>query len=297
MLKKQFKGLVEMNRLAHAYLFEGDGFSFAMWMTKLLFCKDSKSEPCNECSSCRRIDHLNHPDVHIIEPDGTMIKIDQVRLLHKEAAYKGVEGSRQVFIIKGAEKLNAQASNALLKFLEEPSQDTLAILIADKKDNILPTILSRVQAIRMPAAPNLERAARAKGYNQMKYLPILSTVLQKVEDLEEIGEISDEYVEIVKSTFEQDFSASLLSVQTTWAEYFSDKKLQLLSIRLIQSYVKALWLAKQKKQNAWQLHSTNLSWDELIRLQNAADELQRGFYSNQHYLLGLETFFINKPAA
>ncbi|MBO0601915.1 DNA polymerase III subunit delta' [Sporosarcina sp. E16_3] len=297
-MKKRFTTLLNNNRLVHAYLFEGDGNELAMWLTKQVFCKIISDEPCGECSSCRRINVHNHPDVHVIEPDGQAIKIDQIRLLQKEAAYKGVEGSKQVFIIKQADRMNPQASNALLKFLEEPFQDTLSILIADKRDSILPTILSRVQTIRIDVSNSLEREARSKGYTSHKSLPILSTVMTSIEEFEKHQEVVDEWTALIRATFELSQTQATLSVQTAWLERFSDKSTQLISIRLVQSYVKSLWLAKRDQKNPWGLASRpNYTWNELLLMQQLVDELGRGFYSNQHYLLGLEKFFLSKPVA
>lgn len=294
-MKERFTTLINNNRLVHAYLFEGDGNELAMWLAKQLFCKTPSKEPCGECSSCRRITVNNHPDVHVIQPDGQAIKIDQVRLLQKEAAYKGVEGSKQVFIIKQADRLNPQSSNALLKFLEEPFQDTLAILIADKRDSILPTILSRVQTVRMDASMTLERMARSKGYTSHKSLPILNTVMPSIEEFEKYQEVVDEWAALIRATFELSQSQATLAVQTAWVEVFSDKPTQLISIRLVQSYVKSLWLAKREQKNPWGLTKSSYNWNDLLLMQQLVDELGRGTYSNQHYLLGLEKFFLTKP--
>lgn len=298
-MKKRFDQLLSSNRLVHAYLFEGNGKGLAMWLAKRLFCKSPNGiEPCESCSTCRRINVNNHPDVHVIEPDGQSIKIDQVRLLQKEAAYKGVESNKQVFIINQAERLNPQASNALLKFLEEPFQETLAILVAEKRDTILPTILSRVQTIRMESSNSLETLARAKGYTSHKSLPILSTVLMSVEEFEQHQEVVDDWCELVRSTFELGTAQSTLSAETAWHETFTDKRTQLFSIRLIQSYVKSLWLSKRKQDNPWEISEVpSYTWEQLLEMQELVDELGRSFYSNQHYLLGLEKFFLSKPAA
>lgn len=298
MLKEQFNQLKKTNRLAHAYLFEGDGYHFALWLTKLLYCINSEeSEPCDKCSSCRRISNHNHPDVFVVEPDGgKAIKIEQIRGLKKEAAYKGVEGNKQVFIIRNADKLNVQSSNALLKFLEEPSQDTLAILVAENRDVILPTILSRVQTIKMEEKHSLERIARGKGYNNYPSLPILSVVLSDIEEFEAYQDEVEGWVSLVRETILLEQNHALFAVQTAWAEQFHDKQRQLISIKLLQSFIKAMWLGKQLKPNLWGLENIpNYSWEEIMSIQTLADELGRGFYSNQHYLLGLERFFLLKP--
>lgn len=291
-LKNQLIELHKKQKLVHAYLIEGGNLDFAKWMSQLVFCKEQRG--CGECSSCRRIHHRNHPDVHFLEPNGQFIKIDQVRELKKEAAYKGVEGNRQVFVIVGAEKLNVQAANALLKFIEEPSQDSMIILLSESKESLLPTILSRVQILRYRETHSLEVIARSKGLKQ-EHLAILAESVNSLSELEVLGELGNEMVELIRSTFELNPSMALLSVQTSWAETFKDKPSQLLSIRIMQSYIKAAWQEKKKQPHVWGSAVKGYSFTDIIELDREVDKLKSGFYSNQHYLLGLEHFFLSIP--
>jgi DNA polymerase-3 subunit delta' len=98
--------------------------------------------------SCRKIDDGNHPDVRIIEPDGQFIKIDQIRTLQKDIGYKPYEGKRKIYILDHAEALRPEAANALLKTLEEPSSDSLMILVTANVYALLPTVISRCQLVR-----------------------------------------------------------------------------------------------------------------------------------------------------
>lgn len=289
-LKEKISALHLNQQLSHAYLLEKADVNVAVWMAQLVYCHSNNA--CGECRSCRRIGERNHPDVHIIEPDGQAIKIDQIRELKREAAMKSVEGGRKVYIIAGADKLNVQAANALLKFIEEPIQDSLVILTADKRDVLLPTILSRVQVFRNQETSTLEAAAKAKGI-ELDHLGILCEIAKSTEELEEIGPSADKIVELVKDTFNYNSALALLSVQTEWAETITDKKLQLLSINLIQSFVKAAWNQKKRQAHNWGDSVKQYSLTEIIEMQKAADELRSGFYSNQHYLLGMEKFFLS----
>lgn len=137
-------------RLAHAYLFEGEKGTkkkeLATMFAKLLYCENEK-KPCNECINCLRIDHHNHPNVLLIEPDGNTLKKEQILYLQKEYAKTTLEVGPKVYIVNEIEKMSVNASNSLLKFIEEPEKDTYTILITDNLHQILPTIISRCQVL------------------------------------------------------------------------------------------------------------------------------------------------------
>jgi len=140
------------HRIPHAYLFsghEGVGKKFsAVTLAKALNCRELEDDSCDHCVSCHKIDEGNHPDVRIIEPDGQFLKIDQIRTLQKDVGYKPYEGKRKVYIIDHAETLRPEAANALLKTLEEPSSDSLIILVTANVYASLPTVISRCQLVR-----------------------------------------------------------------------------------------------------------------------------------------------------
>lgn len=154
-------------RLAHAYLFEGpEGVGkrlMAMALSRAVFC--SEGSGCGSCAPCRKIDHNNHPDLHLLEPDGTTIKIEQVRELQQQLSLRPLEAPRKICIIDGADWLNTAAGNALLKTLEEPSGSTLLLLLSAHAEGVLPTIRSRCQRLpfgRLPQ-PLVREALREMG--------------------------------------------------------------------------------------------------------------------------------------
>jgi DNA polymerase-3 subunit delta' len=138
-------------KISHAYLFAGPSGSGRREMAQLfaqaLFCESGGDDACGECLECRKVLHGNHPDLHMISPDGATVKIDQVRALQKELSYRSAQSGYKVYIIEGAETMTVQASNSLLKFLEEPPSPVVAILLAPSSQAVLPTILSRSQLI------------------------------------------------------------------------------------------------------------------------------------------------------
>lgn len=140
---------IEVGRVSHAYLFSGiEGCGkkkTALAFVQAVFC--GKEEACGVCSSCRKVAAGQHPDLHMLEPDGAFIKIDQVRELQKELSYRPFEAPKKACIIDGAEKLNLSSGNALLKTLEEPPGNALMILVTPARSAVLQTILSRCQTL------------------------------------------------------------------------------------------------------------------------------------------------------
>lgn len=110
--------------------------------------QSSCTVPCGTCRSCKKIRSGNHPDIIHVEPDGSIIKIGQIRSLCRTIGMRPYEARQRVAIISHAETMNPEAGNALLKVLEEPPDQTMLILIAAQTSDLLPTIVSRCQHIR-----------------------------------------------------------------------------------------------------------------------------------------------------
>lgn len=99
-----------------------------------------------------------HPDLTEVLPAGAFTTIGQVREVVRLAASRPFEGARRVFILQ-ADTLNVQAANAMLKTLEEPEGETVFVLLATSREGVLPTILSRAQAVRFNPVPTSVVAA------------------------------------------------------------------------------------------------------------------------------------------
>lgn len=147
-------------RLARGYLFlgpDGVGKVFtAKTLAKALNCKENNLDSCDKCPSCLKIESGQHPDVHIIDSQDAEIKIEDIRQLQSEIALRPYEGRVKVFIIKNAHNLNQASGNAFLKTLEESPGNSVIILISEKQNLLLKTIISRCQAIKFYPAPRLE---------------------------------------------------------------------------------------------------------------------------------------------
>lgn len=162
-IKEYFLRALQKNTLAHAYIFEGlqgtGKKEMAQYLSQAMFCLHPVDlAPCLTCGNCKRIEEGQHPDVRVIEAEGSTIKVDQIRHLKVALSHTGVEGNKQVFIIEEAEKMTVSAANSLLKFLEEPEGDTLVLLLTTAKNRLLQTILSRSQLIHFtPLDPRIRK--------------------------------------------------------------------------------------------------------------------------------------------
>ena len=155
------KAMLLRNRLPHAVLITGPSGvgkrTLALALAQAANCAAEVQErPCGVCGPCGKIARGVHPDVSRIEPEGRLrvTKIDSIRDLRRQIAYKPYEGRTKVYIVEEAERMQVQgdsAANALLKTLEEPPPSSLLILTALREADLLPTIVSR--CLRLNLAP------------------------------------------------------------------------------------------------------------------------------------------------
>ncbi len=148
------------NRLPHALLLTGpQGLGkeiFARLFAQSLLCEspDNNTLPCGECRYCQLYQAGNHPDISLVMPlEGKKaISVDQIRQLGQFVILKSQYSGYKVVIISPAETMNINASNSLLKTLEEPSAETLLLLVTHQPAQLPATIRSRCQEIRFGSA-------------------------------------------------------------------------------------------------------------------------------------------------
>ena len=146
------KTINENKKISHAYLIETNDYynynSFIKYLIKSILCLNSNDSKYNEKIEIE-VEHNNYPDVKYIYPDGNNIKKEQLLSLEKEFSKKSMLDNKLIYVIDQAEKLNDSSANTILKFLEEPEEDIIAILVANNRYKVLDTILSRCQVITL----------------------------------------------------------------------------------------------------------------------------------------------------
>jgi DNA polymerase III subunit delta' len=236
---------LSMNRVAHAYLFHGpDGVgkeALAIEFAKALLCKDSEKRPCHQCTSCHRVKNFIHPDFIYIFPTpktatvenereilnslaedayirlkpwaSPTISIERIRELRRTIRLKPLEGKR-VVIIAEADKMTAEAANALLKILEEPPAHMHLILSSSRVNTLLPTIVSRCQEIRfgLLSDDEVQQALVLRKKLEPEQARVLARMSQgnyyrAVEWLEQnIGERRDLVIDLLRCCFRDSMS-------------------------------------------------------------------------------------------
>ena len=141
----------------HAYLFSGPpGLgrrTLALRFAQALNCQTPVSAgiPCGTCRDCKQIQAMQHADLSIVQADseGGTLKVDQIREVRKTITYKPYQSKYRVALFLRFQEANDNAANALLKTLEEAPSYAVLILTADNPEQLLPTILSRCEVLRL----------------------------------------------------------------------------------------------------------------------------------------------------
>ena len=158
--KEKLLSEIASGKLSHAYLIEGgEGCGktyFARFAAAAVLCTGDKP-PCGKCPSCVKALAGSHPDLFYFSPDKkASMGVETVRDIKKSLFFMPNDGDRKVYIIDDAQKMTVQAQNALLKFIEEPPASVLFFIVADKKESLLPTVVSRTRIISLAPSDNAD---------------------------------------------------------------------------------------------------------------------------------------------
>ena len=165
-LFQTFSNALSSYRLAHSYLVQGENGTplkeTALYLAKSILCDHPDPLACEECITCQRVLENEYPDLVIFDGEEDTIKkgdVENVVALFQKTPLesKGV----MVYIIHCAENMTPEASNALLKFLEEPTDHSYAILTTRNKERLLPTIVSRCETLPLFLLPREESLKEA----------------------------------------------------------------------------------------------------------------------------------------
>ncbi len=157
------------DQLSHAYLLKGPlelTQQLALALVQALFCPQ---QGCGLCHVCLSIVAEQSPDLYIVRSESeksAIIRLVQIKQLVERVLLPPLQYPFQVFVIEAAENMNKEASNALLKTLEEPASRSIMLLLSQHADRILPTIRSRVQSLPLRAALPQTEDVLARSENQ-----------------------------------------------------------------------------------------------------------------------------------
>jgi DNA polymerase III subunit delta' len=308
--KRMLQNSLREDKISHAYIFSGPVGTgrkqMAIEFAKAIYCLNGDGDSCGECRECRKVEHGNHPDLYMIEPDGASIKIDQIRELQKEFSYKSASSSTKIYIVSEAETMTTQAANSLLKFLEEPVSQVVAILITENGHALLPTIQSRAQWISFTPMPRAEmtRILIEEGFPEIlvRSAVQITAGVQAAKELIEanwFAEMRNLVIQLLKETLTR-FPLSFITVQQKLIKTNLNEHMPVLFDFII------LWLKDMVRLRLGRkepfVYMDQLDWmsslafsrdvTDWVQMMEQAVELQKRFRSNANPQLVMEKMLV-----
>ena len=297
---KIFKNSIIKNKLSHAYLINTNGyhkgFDFAKAFAKYLLCPNNETGS-HECSVCHLIDDNSYSEFKVIEADGLWIKKEQTDELQEMFSMKSLSG-RKVYIINGVENLNISASNSILKFLEEPEEGIVAILITDNIYKVLGTIVSRCQVINL-------NNVQVKSDDML-----LNVGNQLYNDSDKINEFVNDSESISKIGHVIDFIEYLYSnkldilvyINKYWNDFFKGKDDYLFAFNIMIMFYSDVINYKMGNDIILSEFKSNiekfseLDYNIINKILNLIMEVREDLYSNVNLNLLMDKFIIKMEA-
>ena len=158
-LKEQLSRRGEGRGLSHAYILSGPTGSGRHTLARLLaaamVCSGARTKPCGLCAPCKKVLSGIHPDVTVITglEAGKPINVGQIRDLRADAHIRPNEGERKIYLLEGADRMRAEAQNAMLKLLEEGPKYAVFLLLAENGGGLLQTVRSRCEELELTPVP------------------------------------------------------------------------------------------------------------------------------------------------
>ncbi len=201
--------IISNNKVSHAYLIELDNyeedFKFVLSFIKMILCNLSYDDLNHSDNQIiHLIDTNQYPDLYYILSDTSVINKSLIKNLQKEFNNKSLLDNKKIYVIKEAEKMNLASANTILKFLEEPEENIIAILLTNDRYHVIDTILSRCQVL------SLKENSISFDYDD-NFLDILDCVLHPenyfvnynsvIKDLFNDKGVFVKYLELIEITF------------------------------------------------------------------------------------------------
>ena len=285
--KQELNSKISAGKLPHALLLVGENLAgqdqLAQWLGDLLLCQsNSHSNSCGECKHCQLLIAKSHPDQIIIDNADKTIGVDLIRSANEFLQKTAQLADAKVVIIQSCEKMTESAANALLKTLEEPTNNSYLLLVCNDVNLLLPTILSRCSIVTIKPPTG----------NDLKSIVGEHPLLTPFSNLSQLAEFSNE--EVAESA--QQFSQGLV-------EYLNTFVVNPAWFDLIQKSNGLKWLNDNfnqliRMQSGWQNSLTqnplnavlnrfdnDKLWQVLNLINNATKQIKRLTQANKSYIM------------
>ncbi|EHJ07795.1 DNA polymerase III subunit [Staphylococcus simiae] len=301
--QQQLANAYHSNKLSHAYLFEGDDAQtmkqVALNFAKLILCDND-----SQCDA--KVSAFNHPDFLYVSSNENTIKKEQIEQLVHYMNQLPIESDYKVYIIEDFEKLTIQGENSILKFLEEPPDKTIAILLSTKPEQILNTIHSRCQHLYFKPIDKGQFIKRLEDREISKPIAeMISTYTTQIENALALNEEFD-LMSLRKSIIHW---CELLLTNKPMAligiidllKQAKNRKLQLLTIATVNGFFEDILHSKvnidstiifSDLQNDTQKYAQNLTFNQIVLMLDQLTDAHKKLNQNVNPTLVFEQIVI-----
>lgn len=266
---EQVSQQLDLTRLAHAYVVEGmgqqKGREVAASLAKALLCKNRSGQnltPCGHCHSCEVFGAGNHPDFLTLGLEGNSVGVDEVRQVATMLSHTSQMGGAQVVVVNQAQNMTENAANAILKTLEEPSQNSYMFLLVQSRAQLMATIRSRCQFISLSTQSREQLKLQYPDVPEY-VLGFLNDDVEQIQtliennDVDELNQIYGNFIQSLK-TGQNHLSTIENASKSEWFESFV--------VYLMQRRARQL-LLKSNHEGALLAMSTISSYQQNVKSQ------------------------------
>lgn len=293
--KKYLSNSINKDKINHAYLFEGiNGVgknTFAKEFAKYLL----------------KIENIeNSPDYTVIEPQGSSIKIAQIRNLQTDVIIKP-HGDYKIYIINYAQKMTVESQNALLKTLEEPPHYVIIILLTDNKNSLLDTIKSRCDIVKFLPIPviELKQYLKSRGIEERKASILATFSRGSISKALELSESSDFMVmrEDIQNNIQTMLDKNVVDILELPSKYdkYKDNITEVLDITI--NYFRDIMMLKENiskdmiinidKITFLQNMSKKINYSQVSKIIDIIEETKKKLRSNCNFNLSIQVMSLN----
>ena len=315
---KSIRNSFQIGNVGHSYLISGEigvgKTTLAFDMARMFNC-ESNDKPCRSCSQCTRIERNVHSDVrHIVSKSSTdFIGIQQVKELKSEVYLKPYEGKNRILIIDQIHRLTKEASNSLLKILEEPPENVIFILLTTKFNSVLSTIISRCRIFQLKIVNRgvILQYIRNNFDLSNEILDEISAMsegrigwaINACNDIEIVENLKREIMTI-NDIFNSDIDEKFRYIDDLVAEFSSSRNSLSIKLQLWVDFLRDLVLSKSGMherlkfsimKNDYQIIGSQISYLEIVKLIENLDSITRHFDYNVNPKLLLDRFVLDLP--
>lgn len=308
-----FRKAAAVGNYSHAYIISGeDGMgklTLAKAFAMAVFCESHTA--CGHCPACKQVMTGNHPDLFEIrrQEDKKNITVDQVREeIVATISQLPYQSAHKIYIIDGAEDMNEQAQNALLKTIEEPPSYVIMILLSAKAENLLETIHSRCNQINLRRLKDeqirsyLEEKLHIEGDKAAISTSFARGNLGKamlLSDSEEFFELYADTMTVLKNLYERpvyEMAKLLKPHKEEIDDVFAIMRMWYRDLSVFKASEEESFLIFAEETDTIRYFSENLTFERLDRAQTIFDEAAAKLAANVSYELVIQHMLLSLKA-